>query len=389
MNLFLRIVPLVLVFAVSGFCFAQTMPATAPASQPASAPTEFAAKLLPEIQAIAKLDLPGAEGFAAALAGVLKKHAIDVPADLLKGVPSEKLPKLTKEQVQGWLDAKITNALGTIANVEHPPVGTAEAALRTDLLEAWASYAPSIFLRVDAAHRMLMWTLPDECVRSFGYGFIVDGGRAVKVANAAVLESFAAVQDGRDDASMKTLVGIKLAEVSTEMVGIEILQQPQPTKESLEKTRKDWDGKFAVIDQGLKDDDSKRTMAMIRKMLQQPWTDAQIEAMLLPSQLKPVAEAFFKALEKQDRDALKAVLTAKTAGKLEGKEVAALVKDMFGEVPSKIRLASIGAISTTGPEQGLTVPCNVLWTDKDGKEHSKRPEMHVVKTDKGWRVGEK
>jgi hypothetical protein len=362
-------------------------PASAPATMPTSRPTELAAKLIPEIQEVAKLDAPGAQGFAGALAGVLKKHSLNAPEALLNAKPSATLPSLTEEQVRSYSSQTVMNLLGPISYASPEVLSPAEWALRLDLLEAFCQYAPSMALRLQAADYLLKLASPGGNPPST---LLVDPHRAVEAARMAVTESLAAARDGRDTLSMKTLVGTRLVIVSTTMVGIDLLNLKELTKESLEKARKQWDEQFAALEKDAKDDESKKGVALIRKYYSAPFTDAQVDAMLLPGQCKPVAEAFFKALEKRDRDALKGLLTPTTAAKLAGKDVGALVKEMFGGTPRQIRLLSIGGLHSGGGEgEGFSVPCNVLWVDEEGKEHTARPEIHIVKTDKGWLVGEK
>lgn len=216
---------------------------------------------------------------------------------------------------------------------------------------------------------------------------LVDPLKAVEVAKAAVTESLAAARDGRDTFSMRTLVATLLGKVANSMIGSDILNLKEPTRESLEKARKQWDEQLATLEKDAKDDGAKKVLASVRSNWSVPFTDAQIEAMLLPGQCKPVVAAFYRAFEKRDREALKALLTPKTAAAIADKDMTALVKDMFANTPRQIRLVSIAKIRL---ERGgsAEVPCNVKWVDEDGKEHRLSQDLHMVKTDKGWLVGD-
>jgi len=363
-------------------------PASAPATELATRPVELAAKLVLEIQEVAKIDAPGAEGFASVLAGVLKKHSLPVPEAILKAEPSAALPKLTEKQLENYSSQAVKNLLDHISDDRPGKVGAGEGALRIDLLEAFSRYAPRMELRLDAAYWLLKMALPGG-EKGVQPSLMVDPHRAVEAARTAVTESLAAARDGRDSLSTRSRARLLLRRVTSRMIGIDLLNLKEPTRESLEKARKQWDEQFAALEKDALDEYSKEVLTSIRTYLSVPFTDAQVEAMLLPRKCMPIAEAFFQALEKRDREALKVLLTPTTAAKLLDKDLNALAKGMFGGTPRQIRLLSIGGLTTSGRDEGVSVPCNVIWVDEDGKEHTSRPEIHIVKTDKGWLVGEK
>jgi hypothetical protein len=243
-------------------------------------------------------------------------------------------------------------------------------------------------LRISAADRLLALALPDED-RDPRSAFQVDPHQAVEVAQAAVSESLAAARDGRDTASMRSLVGLQLAKVATTMVGVDLLNLKDISRQSLEQCFKQWDERFAALEKDARDDDSKRVLANIRKETSRPTiTDGLVDAMLLPRQCKPVMEAFFRALDNRDKEAMKAVHTPTTAAKLAEVDIDAWVKEMFGETPVQIRLLSTRARYQRSQDD-ISIPCNVLWVDQDGVEHLSLQIMPVVKTEKGWLIGEK
>ena len=142
---------LVTAYATAG----QHTPTSASTTKPTSRPTDLAEKLVLEIQQVAKIDAPGASGFAGALAGVLKKHSLPVPEALLTAKPAVALPKLSETQLRTYSSQTMTNLLDHISDVGSRVVDPSEGALRVDLLEAFGRHAPSMALRLEAADRRL------------------------------------------------------------------------------------------------------------------------------------------------------------------------------------------------------------------------------------------
>ncbi|RPI61937.1 MAG: hypothetical protein EHM48_04890 [Planctomycetaceae bacterium] len=369
----------------------ETTTASAPASMPTSKPVEFGKNVLSGIDEISVIDAPGAKEFAGSLAAVLKKHSLSVPDTLLNTKPSAALPSLTEEQIRNYSSQTFTNLLDLISHSKSGAIEPAEGALRIDLLEAFCRYAPSMALRLQAADRLLTLVAPyGEGNREYRL-VTIDPSSAVEAAKAAVLESLAAARDGRDTFSMQTLIGIMLAKVATQMVGIDMLNQKELTRESLEKLRKQWDDQFAALEKESKDEHSTKVLQNIRKYISITIPDAhmnaQIESILLRRQCKPLAESFFTALAKRDREALTAVLTPTTAAKLTDKSMDEFVKSVFKGSPSQIRRIMIGGLTESAGQ--ISAPCEVFWVDDAGAEHSSNQGLPLVKTDKGLRIGEK
>ena len=355
---------------------------------PTPKPVELATTLLPTLQQVATVEAPGGEGFVSALAGVLKKHGSAVPESLLKGKPSATLPMLTEQQV-----CHVTSLMGDllmhIVYRQCKAAGLQDGPLLADLLEAYAQYAPSMTLRLGAAQYLVTFAMPqDDPENRRRLTIPVDPGRALAAAKTAVTESLAAAKDGRDTLSMRTLAGMQLVKVAVTMVGLDLVSQKEPTGESLAKTRKQWDDLFAGMEKDATDDTTKSVLASTRQYLAQQFTDREIEGILLSRELRPLAEAFYKALEKRDRKALEAVLTPATAIMLKDKDMNVLMKDVVGGAARQVRLISTGT-PRPGHAPALNMSCTIVWVDEEGKEHTSYPDgLPFIKTEKGWRIGE-
>ena len=364
---------------------AQTL-ASAPATTPATRPVELGAKMVLMIQEAAMIDAPGAKE-SPAFTGVLKRHSLEVPDSLMKAKPSVTLPRLTNEQIEKFNNSNhvafkvyskpLTNLLLLLDLAYSGIIERSELTLRIDMLEAVARNAPAATLRLSAAIMLL-----DAAERGFA-----DPGRAIDAAAAATTESLKAAVDGRDTLSPQTMVSSSFYRAVYSMMEIDLWNLKDPTRESITKALERWDKIFASLENDAQDKDTKRLLGEIRKTSARKITDADVERILFPRQVRPLIEKYYMAKEKKDKPAMLALLmpTMKTA--IEDVDFAQWVKEQFGGFPRQIRILSMGR-RQAGLGQVLATH-TLSWLDEDSKEHYQTYCLHVHKTDMGWRIGDK
>ncbi len=359
-------------------------PTSGPAVPSADRRCDLAVLVASDVQEIARIDAPGTREFAAALADVLKRHGLEVPASLPQQEPASALPAVTQEQLETLQGQPVLNLLDRISYAKPASVSSEEGLLRIDLLTAFALHAPSMGLRLQAAGRLLELAFPDAEGR-VPPALVVELTTAVRLAKAVVLESLAAANDGRDAFSMRTLVGVKLASVATQMVTADLLASESPTLESLKQARSRWAEEFASL---AKDSANERVVKVLGNV--QTYcsriTDAELESLLVRHECRQLLLRFFRALEARDVQVLKSVLAPKTAASLVDSDADALAKSLLGGIPRKVLMVLVGELQRVGSHE-TRVSCTVVWTGDDGKERTSCRQVPVVKTEDGWRVG--
>lgn len=394
----------------SGVCdptIAADAPATMPQSQPVSdamskpsAPIPSAATqaskrpigirgIVAEVQALSSNGIPSSVVFTKEIVSMLTKHKISLPDGLSKlVVPKPPVPEPTGADVSRMY--RQTHRIVSICQestwtkIAHFGVSVS---LRNDLLATIADRCPSSLARVEAAVTLARRATPGVEARRLRD---IDPAVASKAVEAAITHALDRSSGTLGPDSVLALKYVRMSGLIKTAFVLKAMTLDKATKESLDKLVRDLNTMVVSAQQAAKNNkDAKNTLKIFADHLKRIGSQTEEYAKILSDMnaLRPVLEAFFAVVNKEDTKEAERFLTKKTVALLKKEKISLRAWISNTRDVKEVRFVALHPIETIGRQ--YYVPIQFIVVDSNGKSRLTGRNVYLTRTGSGWLLGEK